>query len=196
VGCYNQAVNGTDIIPGVEEMDLLKTVLNAAGSGDLEKLGSQFGLDSGAVTKVLGQVVPALGRGLQKNASSANGLEGLLGALQKGGHQRYLENVEAAAAPAGIQEGNGILGHILGSKDVSRNVAAHASSASGVGADVIKKMLPMVATMAMGALSKETNGGRQAAAGGKKGSILGSLLDSDNDGSALDDVLDLAKRFF
>ena len=180
-------------------MDLLKTVLNAAGSGDLQKLGGQFGLDSGAVEKVLGQVVPALGRGLQKNTQSAGGLEGLLGALQGGGHQRYLGNMDAAASAEGVREGNGILGHILGSKDVSRNVAAHASSNSGVSADVIKKMLPMVATIAMGALSKQTNSGQQLAAqagGSQQGGLRASLLDSDNDGSALDDVLDLAKRFF
>jgi hypothetical protein len=180
-------------------MDLLKTLVNAAGANDLQKLGSQFGLDSNAVENVLAQVVPALGRGLQRNSRSAGGLEGLLGALQNGGHQRFLGNVEAAAAPDGIKEGNGILGHILGSKDVSRNVAAHASTASGVSSDVIKKMLPMIATMAMGALSKQSGNGSQLAAqssDGQQGNILGSLLDSDNDDSALDDVLNLAKKFF
>lgn len=180
-------------------MDLLKTLINAAGSSDLMKLGGQFGLDGGAVEKVLGQVVPALGRGMQKNTRSSGGLEGLLGALKGGNHQRFLGNVEAAAAPEAITEGNGILGHILGSKDVSRNVAAHAASASGVSTDVIKKMLPMIATMTMGALSKQTNSGSQLAAqagSGQKGSLLGSLLDSDNDGSSLDDVLNLAKKFF
>ncbi len=180
-------------------MDLLKALMGAAGSGDLQKLGGQFGLDDSAVEKVLGQVVPALGRGLQKNTRSGSGLESLVGALQKGDHQRYLGNVEAAASQAGVAEGNGILGHIFGSKDVSRNVAAHASSASGVGADVIKKMLPVVATMVMGTLSKQTSGGtqvQQLAGGGSAKGMLSSLLDSDGDGSALDDVLDLAKRFF
>jgi hypothetical protein len=47
-------------------------------------------------------------------------------------------------------DGNGILGHILGSKDVSRQVAAQASARTGIGADVLKKMLPLVATLAMG----------------------------------------------
>ena len=59
-------------------MDLLKVLMSAAGSGNLQKLGSQFGLDSSSVEKVLGQVVPALGRGLQKNTSSSGGLEGHL----------------------------------------------------------------------------------------------------------------------
>jgi len=179
-------------------MDLLKTLISAAGSGQLQKLGSQFGLDGGAVEKVLGQVVPALGRGIQKNTRSTGGLEGLMGALKGGGHQRYLDNAADAASAAGVSEGNGILGHILGSKDVSRNLAAHASSASGISPDVIKKMLPMVATMAMGALSKQTNAGAKLASqpAGEQGGFLSSLLDSDNDGSALDDVLDLAKKFF
>jgi hypothetical protein len=180
-------------------MDLLKALMSAAGSADLQKLGGQFGLDSSSVEKVLEQVVPALGRGLQKNTNSPGGLDSLIGALQKGNHQRFLDSVQNAASQAGVDEGNGILGHIFGSKDVSRNVAAHASSASGVGSDVIKKMLPMIANMAMGALSKQTKGGTQVkslARGGGAQNIISSLLDSDKDGSVLDDVLDLAKKFF
>jgi len=180
-------------------MDLLKTLMDAAGSGNLQNLGGQFGLDNAAVEKVMEQVVPAMGRGVQKNAASGNGLDSLIGALQNGNHQNYLGNVEAASSQAGIQEGNGILGHIFGSKDVSRNVAAQAANASGVSPDIIKQMLPMLATMAMGALSKNTNGGSQLKAqegGGNPMDMLGSLLDSNNDGSAMDDVLNLAKKFF
>lgn len=179
-------------------MDLLSTIMSAAGSGGLEKLGSQFGLDNSSVEKVLGQVVPALGQGIKKGTGSSSGLESLAGALQKGNHQKYLDDVSAASSQAGVQEGNGILGHIFGSKDVSRNVAAAASGASGVSPDIIKKMLPMLATMAMGALSKQTNSGSQLVSDSDGGiqDMLGSLLDSNNDGSAMDDVLNLAKKFF
>jgi len=170
-------------------MDLLKLLVNAAGSGDIEKLGKQFGLDSSDVGKVLEQVVPALGGGIAKNTQAQGGLDSLLGALQKGNHQDLMAKVEAARSKTVVREGNGILGHIFGSKEVSRKVASHASAQSGVGAETIKKMLPMLATMAMGALSKETQGGQEK-------SLISSLLDSDNDGSALDDVMDLAKKFF
>ena len=70
---------------------------------------------------------------------------------------------------------------------------------SGVSPDIIKQMLPMLATMAMGALSKQTGGGSQLkspAGGGSPMDMLGSLLDSNNDGSSMDEVLDLAKKFF
>lgn len=178
-------------------MNLLNELLNAAGSGDLQKLGSQFGLDESAVSNVMKQVVPALGQGLKTNATSAGGLESLIGALQNGNHGRYVENIDAATGSAGIAEGNNILGHILGSKDASRAVASQASSASGVSSDVIKQMLPMLATMAMGMLNKKTDGGAklQAAADNPLGG-LAAMLDMDGDGSAMDDVMDIAKKFF
>jgi hypothetical protein len=170
-------------------MDLLKSLMQVAGSGDLEKLGSQFGLGGADVSKVLQQVVPALGSGLAKNTASEGGLESLMGALQKGNHQDFLGKVGEARSSAVVNEGNGILGHIFGSKEVSRKVASHAAEQSGVGSDLIKKMLPAIATMAMGALSKETGGGKEQG-------LLGSLLGGADDGIGLDDIMGLAKKFF
>ena len=162
-------------------MNLLNELMNTAGSGDLQKLGSQFGLDESAVSSVMKQVVPALGQGLKTNATSAGGLDSLIAALQNGNHGRYVEDINAATGSAGIAEGNNILGHILGSKDASRAVASQASSASGVSPDVIKK----------------TDGGAklQAAADNPLGGLAG-MLDMDGDGSAMDDVMDIAKKFF
>jgi len=180
-------------------MELLHQLLKASGSNDLQNLGKQFGLDGSSVDAVLGQVVPALGRGIQKNTQSPGGLESLLGALKSGGHERYLGDIASVASRAGITDGNNILGHVFGSKDVSRNVAAQASQTSGVSPDIIKQMLPMIATMVMGTLGKQTGGSTQAASqagSGGLGGMLSSMLDSDGDGSAVDDVLDLAKKFF
>ena len=172
-------------------MDLLKVLMNAAGSRDLAKLGEQFGLDSSSVGKVMEQVVPALGNGLANNTKAPGGLESLLGALQKGDHQDLMGKVASARDPAVVREGNSILGHIFGSKEVSRKVASKAASESGVGSDIIKKMLPMLATMVMGALSKETAGGQKSESGG----LLGSLLGGGSDGG-LNDILNMAKKFF
>jgi hypothetical protein len=178
-------------------MNLLNELMNAAGSDNLKNLGAQFGLDDAAVSKVMAQVVPALGQGLKKNAGSTGGLEGLIGALQGGNHQRYLDNLTEVNSEMGIADGNNILGHILGSKEASRAVAGQASSASGVSPDVIKQMLPMLATLVMGTMNKKTNAGANlnAATDNPLGG-LASLLDSDGDGSIMDDAMDLAKKFF
>lgn len=173
-------------------MDLLKVLTDSAGGGTAAQLGNQFGLDSNATSKVLGQLLPALGQGLQNNSRSAGGLDSLMKGLQTGSHQRYLDDPRSLQDSATVTDGNAILGHILGSKDASRNVAAHAAQASGVEASVIKKMLPVVAAMAMGALSKQTDSGRRLQDDG--GGLLGSLLDSNQDGQVLDDVINLAKK--
>jgi len=55
-----------------------------------------------------------------------------------------------------VQDGNAILGHLFGSKDVSRAVAGHAAAQTGIDTGLLKKMLPLVASMAMGSLSKQT----------------------------------------
>jgi hypothetical protein len=67
---------------------------------------------------------------------------------------------------------------VLGSKDASRQVASQASAQTGLGADLLKQMLPVVAAMAMGALSKHTAGaaGQEASAGGGLLGTLGSLI--------------------
>jgi hypothetical protein len=68
--------------------------------------------------------------------------------------------------------------------------------------DLLKKMLPVVATLAMGALSKNTaqKGIQRTSAaampGGDLMSMLGPMLDADGDGSIADDLLGLAGKFF
>ncbi|MDZ7637928.1 MAG: DUF937 domain-containing protein [Bryobacterales bacterium] len=181
-------------------MDLLQMILNAQGGNAVSNLGERFGLSQEQTASAVGSLLPALMGGMQKNVEQQGGLDSLLGALSGGHHQRYVEDPDAIRGEQPVAEGNGILGHLLGSKDVSRQVASAASARTGVGSDVLKQMLPIVASMMMGAMSKQTGGGRTAAASaGGGGGILDMLtpmLDRDGDGSALDDVAGMLGGFF
>lgn len=185
-------------------MNILETILNAQNGDVVRQMANNFQLDEGQARSAVGALIPALTRGIGKNVSSPGGLDGLIGALQKGNHGRYIEEPVAATQPAAVEEGNGILGHIFGSKEVSRNVAAKAAESSGVDSSVLKKMLPMLASVAMGALSKNGFGGATGATGvnqltgGQGGGIVDMLtgfLDADKDGSAMDDILGMASKF-
>ena len=91
-----------------------------------------------------------------------------------------------------VADGNGILGHILGSKDASRAVAAQAAAQTGIGADVLKKLLPIAATLVMGSLAKQQPGqptNRASAGGTDLFSMLTPMLDQNRDGSIVDDVI-------
>ncbi len=179
-------------------MDLLKTILESQGGGVVSQLASQFGLDSGQTNSALAQLVPALAGGVKKNVNQG-GLDSLISALNAGKHSQYLDDLAQLNNPSTVSDGNAILGHLLGSKDVSRQVASHTAQSTGIDSSILKKMLPIVASMVMGGMSKQSN------AGGVLGSLLGagrqsksssglegmltSFLDQDGDGSIVDDLM-------
>src|SRR5262249_28088230 len=152
------------------------------------------------VSSALSALVPALAAGFQQHMSSPQGLEGMLSALGGGQHQRYVDDAAALAHPDTVTDGNGILGHIFGSKDVSRQVASQAATQTGLGEGVLKSMLPVVAAMMMGTMSKHvaSAGASQGAAAPTGASLLGMLtpmLDSNRDGSMVDDVIGMLGKF-
>jgi hypothetical protein len=182
-------------------MDLLKA---AGGDNSLGQLAKTVGLGSSDTSKLVEALAPALMRGVQRNTTDDNGLAGLRRALETGGHDRYIDKPELLASGKTRKDGNNILGHIFGSKDVSRNVAAVAAKDTGIDASLIKKALPLLATLAMGAMSKKTHAGRDlgssASAGGlgSLGDLLGGMAGGapKDDGVGLDDILGMARKFF
>jgi hypothetical protein len=181
-------------------MDLLNTILNAQGGQAVDQLGEHVGLDRSQTMAAIQNLLPALAGGLAKNAAQPGGLDSLMAALASGAHQQYVNDPSQLAQPAAIQDGNNILGHILGSKDVSRSVAAQAAASTGIGPDVLQRMLPMLASLAMGAMSQRGasqswfNG--SAPSGGGLLSMLAPMLDRNGDGSVADDVMGMLGRAF
>ena len=177
-------------------MNLMDLLGGSGGASSIDELAGAVGLDSGKAASVIGALQPALMRAVKNQAANGEGLDSFRRALESGDHQRYVDNPALLREAATRDDGNAILGHLFGSKDVSRNVAAQAAEQTGISPDLIKQALPLVASLAMGAMSKQSNGGRDLAnAGGGLGS-LGALIDADGDGVGMDDVLGLAKRFF
>ena len=120
-------------------------------------------------------------------------------ALTSGQHGRYLDEGGMLGSPDTVDDGNAILGHILGSRDVSRAVATNAASATGIGPDVLKRMLPVVATLAMGALAKQAASQPGQVGPAQMTDNMGSLagfLDVNRDGSVADDVLGFVGKMF
>ncbi|MEZ5403995.1 MAG: DUF937 domain-containing protein [Bryobacteraceae bacterium] len=200
-------------------MNLLESILNAQGGGVVQQLGGQFGLSQGQTESALGALLPALAGAVSQNVQGG-GIDSLLGALSGGNHGRYLEDPSLLNQKSTVEDGNGILGHLLGGKEVSRELASRASAQTGIGSDVLKQMLPLAASLLMGGLSQGAQrqslgasagaggglmgalggmlGGGQASAAPAQAGILGMLtplLDQNQDGSALDDILGMATRF-
>jgi len=190
-------------------MGILDAVLGAGNTQMVSQLARNFGIEESAVQSVVSQLIPAVSKGIKNNATSSEGLGGLMNALSQGNHQRYLESPETLTESSAADDGNAILGHVFGSKNVSRNVAGQAAETTGVDSSIVKQLLPLVASAVMGALSKETSNSPSLGGVGNLdiSSLLGgdtspatdlisSFLDADNDGDVTDDILNLAKKFF
>jgi len=144
-------------------MNLFDMLAGAQGGNGLDALGKRFGLSPQQTQSAVEALLPAFSQGLRQNVSTPGGLGSFLQALASGQHAQYAQDAGKAFTPQGVAEGNGILGHLFGSKDLSRAVAAQASQATGIGQDTLNQMLPTLATMLMGSLFKQTNS--QVAAG-------------------------------
>ena len=155
-------------------MDLLEILKSSGGGDSIGQLASAVGLGSSDTSKLVASLAPALMGSLTKGATDGTGLSSLRRALETGGHDRYIDNPESMLADETRVDGNKILGHLFGSKDVSRDVARTAEKDTGIDAGLIKKALPLLATLAMGAMNKKSSGGQT---------------------SGLGDILGMAKKF-
>jgi hypothetical protein len=184
-----------------------------AQMGGIESMARELGVSESQVASGATALAPAILGGLKKQtqaqAGGLGGLGDLLGQLGGGG---LLDQV-LSREPTDVSQGNDVLGQIFGSKDVSRTVAQNAATQSGLSPELLKKMLPMLAMLVTGYLAKQQGGstdqpGTDGGLGGLLGGLLGgarsgaapaggglgSMLDMNGDGNALDDILRMAGK--
>jgi hypothetical protein len=170
-------------------------------TGGLQSIARELGISESQAASGAAALAPAILGGFQNQAQNQpGGIEGLGGLLGQLGGGGLLDNV-VHPQPTDVSPGNQLLGHIFGSKDVSRNVAQSAASQTGLEPSVLKKMLPMLTMLLAGYMARQAGqranagaadaGGASAGGGlgGGLGSILGGLLGGSGLGGALGGVL-------
>jgi hypothetical protein len=165
--------------------DMLANMQTGAKQNDITaQMAKQFGLQQQQAQSAIEALMPAFTQGLKRNAAaSPEGLASFMQALASGNHAQYMQDPMKAFSQNGLSEGNAILGHLFGNKEISRAVAKQAEATSGVSEAVLKQMLPALAPMVMGGLFKQMTGASAPAAapqmqhafGGSSG-ILGQIL--------------------
>ena len=186
--------------------------------GGIQSIARELGVSETQAKNGAEALVPAILGGFKKQAQTQpGGLAGLGGLLGQLGGGSLLEDV-LSPQPTNVSRGNDVLGQIFGSKDVSRAVAESAAPQAGLSPALLKKMLPMLAMLVAGFMAKQSAAGATAppspagsGLGGMLGSLFGgrttgagtpggaapglaSLLDLDQDGNPLDDILQLAGK--
>jgi hypothetical protein len=183
-------------------LDLLSSDL---GKSIISGVAGSTGNDSNKTSSVLTMALPVLMKAMQRNASTSEGAEGLMGALSGKHDGSILDNLGGLFG-GGVdetvkQDGAGILSHILGSKQ--QGVEQVIGQKSGVDAGSVANILKVAAPLLMGVLGKQkkeqnvsNSGDLSGLLGGMLGgndtaneqSFLEKILDADGDGSVVDDV--------
>ena len=156
-------------------LPLFDMIANAENGNGVEALSRQFGLSQRQTQTALQALMPAFSQGLKRNASDPYGMADFMSAMASGQHAKYFDDAARANSPEGVAEGNGILGHLFGSKDLRRAVTGQAAQMTGIGQNVLNQMLPVVAAMIMGGLFKQSTG--QIPGTGSGGGLLGQIME-------------------
>ena len=165
--------------------NLYEILRNAQGGQAIDNLAAQFNITAEEADAAVKAVVPALSEGFLKQASHPVGFGSFVGALGESQHLAAFSDPAAAQAAATAQKGGDILSQVLESPRAREEIALRASSATGISADTLSQMLPVIVSMIFGGLTKSLEnqglGGiigqlANAAGQGGLGGILGQIL--------------------
>lgn len=184
-------------------LDLLNSPM---GKQLISGVAGQTGQSEGKTADVLSMAMPLLMGAMKRNASSPAGAEGLMNALSSKHDGSILDDLGGlfgGGVDQGVMDdGAGILGHVFGAKQPQVENAL--SSKSGIDAGSIAQILKIAAPILLGYLGKQTRQQKVSspdALGGLLGGLMGggssgnqqqslieTFLDSDGDGSVIDDL--------
>ena len=129
-------------------------VRQAQGGSGLDNLARQFNLSAQQTSAAIAALMPALAMGMQHAASDPMAMGRLFQTMMRGPYPAFFDNAGQAFTPQAQREGEQLLDNLFGSDEVSRRVARQAARFSGVGVDVLQQMLPLMAGIVAGGLSR------------------------------------------
>lgn len=184
---------------------ILDVLDSPMGKSIIRGVADQTNQPEGKTQDVLMMAMPVLMQAMRRNVESQDGAESLLTAITSKHDGDILGNLgglfEGGVDSTVMEDGDKILGHVLGNKKY--NVQNALSKKSGMDAGSIAQILKIAAPILMGLLGNQakkqkvdTKSGLEGMLGGllkgnsarSEQSFLESILDADGDGSVIDDV--------
>ena len=173
-------------------------------------LAQRFGISESTANTAVQIAVPLILAALARNASNPQGAESLHTAINNDHDGSIFDNLSSYLGNPETGNGSGILGHVFGNQQPV--IANNLAQASGIDPGSASGVLETVAPLVLGAvgqaqqqqaldpsgLSNMLESQQQQAEDPSPGvlGMLGSMLDQNKDGSAMDDLQRMAAGFF
>ena len=189
---------------------ITQIIMQQLGGGAVSKLAQRFGISESQANTAVQIGVPLILTALARNASQPQGAESLHQAINEDHDGSIFNNLAGYLGNPQSANGAGILGHVFGGQQpaVENNLA----QATGMDQSSAGGLLETIAPLVMGAvgqtqqqtgldasgLSNLLNSQQEQAQTNAPGvmGMLGSMLDQNQDGSAMDDLQRMAAKFF
>jgi hypothetical protein len=139
-------------------LPLFDVMLKAQNGESVLAMARQFGLAQEQASKAIAALIPAFSTGFVRSSHDPYGLASLVSGMTSGSYAKYFEDIGRAFTPQGVRDGNVVLEHLFGSKEMSRAIAQQAELYTGIGQDILKRMMPVMADTLMGGFTKEMTG--------------------------------------
>ena len=189
---------------------LTQMITQHLGGSAIKVIAQRLGVSESTANTAVQIGVPLILAALARNASQPNGAASLHEAINNDHDGSILDNVMPYLDDPQSENGAGILGHIFGGEQPA--IANNLAGATGLDQGSASNLLETLAPLVMGAvgqtqqrndldvdgLSNMLNEQQQEAQSNAPDvmGMLGSLLDQNKDGNALDDLQRMAAGFF
>lgn len=187
---------------------LLSMLQETIGTDTVSSMSRQLGTDESATQGALGAALPLMLEALTRNAANPEGAASLHGALRD--HDgSLLDDLPGYLGRPNLADGDGILGHVFGNRRSA--VEQGIGRSSGLDAGDVAKLMATVAPLVMAYLGRrqreagvDSAGLGPALAAERERALadepalggLAGILDADDDGSVMDDLMRLGGKFF
>jgi hypothetical protein len=189
---------------------LTQVITQQLAGGASHTIAQRLGISEASANSAVQVAVPLILAALARNANQPQGAESLHQAINKDHDGSIFDNLMGYVSNPQTANGTGILGHVFGGQQpaIENNLA----QATGMDQGSAGNLLATVAPLVMGALGRTQQqegldasglsnllqGQQQQAQRNDPGAmgILSSMLDQNNDGSAVDDLKRMASGFF
>jgi len=160
--------------------DFINDFLNNFGGDASNKIGSSLGIDPGIIQQAIPIIAPMILGGLMKQKQEYGSQDRVDHILNKYGDPGVLNNIDGLVNEKSQLDGDPNLGGLLGNSGSSLSNAL--SDKLGLNMSTAMKIIPLVAPLILGYLSKQRDSNPEGSTG------FASFLDQNADGNILDDI--------
>ena len=149
----------------------------------MDQLARQLGTDEATARQAASMALPALLGGMQANAADPQGATSLQEALSQHDDDLYGERVDLERVDT--RDGERISSHVFGGNEDQVVHALGGAGGAGLGGDLIKRLLPLLAPIVLSYLAKQMQGrGRSGGSAGGGASTPSLPTQTQGGGSA------------